>query len=37
MPVSPATVYLNNYLIEPFEKTTKGKNYRKNPLIEADA
>ena len=37
MPVSHATVYLNNLLIELFEKKTKGKDCRKNPLIEADA
>jgi len=37
LPVSHATVYLNNLLAELFEKKTKGKDYRKNPLIEADA
>jgi hypothetical protein len=37
LPVSHATVYLNNLLIELLEKKTKGKDYRKNPLIEADA
>ena len=37
MPVSRATVYLNNLLIDFLRKKTKGKDYRKNPLIEADA
>jgi hypothetical protein len=35
LPVSHATVYLNNLVNELLEKKTKGKDYRKNPLIEA--